>query len=141
MVWTQFWDMHSGGGTKEPPYDQIYIEAAREEAESIFYAKFGHSPSRVSCTCCGQDYSIDEHETIEDATAYHRGCRWDDETNKYVDEPEEEPEEGEPRRTFNPYLTVEEYEEKGDVLFVREDEIGERERYVRVPKSGYVWVD
>lgn len=66
--------MHSGGGTKEPPYEKIYIEAPQEEAKSIFYARFGHSPDRVSCTCCGGDYNIDEDDTFEQASAYHRNC-------------------------------------------------------------------
>ena len=37
-VWTQFWDMHSGGTTKEPPYDKIYIEADEDEAYEMFAA-------------------------------------------------------------------------------------------------------
>lgn len=74
MTWTQFWDMHSGGGTKEPPYEKIYIEAPKDEAISIFYARFGHNPERVSCTCCGDDYAIDEGTDLAQMTAYHRNC-------------------------------------------------------------------
>lgn len=74
MTWTTLWDMHSGGGTKEPPYEEFYIEAPVKEAKSIFYARFGHSPDRVSCTCCGPDYSVYEHESLEQASGYHRGC-------------------------------------------------------------------
>ncbi len=56
-----FTDMHSGGRQKEP-FDVLIIECgSEEEACSIFYSRFGHSPRRVTCTCCGQDYSIWEH--------------------------------------------------------------------------------
>ena len=48
--WTLFWDMASGGDTKEEPYENIYIEAPEEEAKVIFYNRFGHNPERVSCT-------------------------------------------------------------------------------------------
>jgi hypothetical protein len=74
MTWTQFWDMHSGGGLKESPYSMIYIEAPEAEARVIFYNRFGHNPSRVSCTCCGDDYSVDSEETLERLTGYHRNC-------------------------------------------------------------------
>lgn len=60
MTWTQFWDMHSGGGLKEEPYNMIYIEAPEDVAKTIFFNKFGHNPERVSCTCCGDDYGIYE---------------------------------------------------------------------------------
>lgn len=64
-MWTEFMDMHSGGGTKEEPYEYIFIEAPREEAIIIFYNRFGHNPERVTCTCCGDDYSITEYETLK----------------------------------------------------------------------------
>lgn len=35
-MWTEFWDMHSGGGQKEK-WAKIYIEAPEEEARVIFY--------------------------------------------------------------------------------------------------------
>ena len=73
-MWTQFWDMRSGGGKKEK-WEMIYIEAPAEEAKIIFYNRFGHSPDRVTCTCCGADYSIDEHEDFAQLTGYHRGCQ------------------------------------------------------------------
>ena len=65
-MWTHFYDMHSGGGSKEP-YEHIYIEAPLAEAKVIFYNRFGHSPDRVSCTCCGYDYSVSEYETLDEA--------------------------------------------------------------------------
>lgn len=72
--WTLFWDMCSGGVSKEK-WDYIYIEAPEAEASVIFYNRFGHSPDQVSCPCCGSDYSVSESPTFADASAYHRNCR------------------------------------------------------------------
>lgn len=94
VEWTQFMDMHSGGGAKVwrrpdgsffdggrftdanegTPIEYIYIEAPEEEAVLIFYNRFGHSPSRVTCTCCGDDYSLSTEPTLARLTAYHRNC-------------------------------------------------------------------
>lgn len=73
-VWTHFWDMNSGGGRKED-WHHIFVEAPEEEAKGIFYARFGHNPERVTCTCCGGDYSISEG-TLADLTGYHRHLRY-----------------------------------------------------------------
>lgn len=70
--WTLFWDMHSGGRTKEGEYEYIYIEAPEEEAKIVFYNRFGHDPERISCDCCGEDYQIEESDTLEEASEYHR---------------------------------------------------------------------
>lgn len=65
-MWIEFYDMSSGGGHKED-FGVCYIEAStEEEAERVFYAKFGHSPDRVSCTCCGADYSVSEVDSPEE---------------------------------------------------------------------------
>lgn len=76
MKWTLFWDMHSGGRTKEEPYERIYIEAPKEEAKIIFYNRFGHNPERVTCICCGEDYSISEDESLEQLSGFDRNCHW-----------------------------------------------------------------
>ena len=83
MAWTLFWDMHSGGGQKDK-FTQCFIQAPREEAVSIFIAKFGHDPRNVTCPTCGEDYSINEFDSLEEATAYHRDCNYAKrrETNK-----------------------------------------------------------
>jgi hypothetical protein len=72
MTWTEFWDMHSGGGLKEEPYHYIYIEAPERKATEIFKDRFGHDPEDTYCECCGQNYAIDEDETLEEATRYQR---------------------------------------------------------------------
>lgn len=110
MPWTQFMDMHSGGGSKEDQ-QYIYIEAPGREAVVIFYNRFGHNPHRVTCTCCGSDYSISESATLDEATQYERGKR-----------------------------TVQEYMHAEQVLFIRADQITDDERQGDVPDQGYVWV-
>ncbi len=73
--WTHFYDMHSGGGSKEE-WEHIFIEAPEKEAKIIFFNRFGHNANRVSCTCCGNDYSISEHDSLEQATAFERHCKY-----------------------------------------------------------------
>lgn len=112
MTVTQFWDMHSGGDTKLEPWSKIYIEAPEAEAKSVFYARFRRNPDRVTCTCCGPDYSVQEYQSIEEATSYHRGKK-----------------------------TVEEYlgDAKSNAVFIRAAEIKPEERNLEVPEEGYVW--
>lgn len=157
-MWTQFWDMHSGGGCKLDPYEKIYIEAnSQEEAEIIFYNRFGRSPHRVSCTCCGPDYSIDTHELLEQVTGFHRNCvplEWPQDParreteefrNHYYLEKGEKPPKGykvDGRRCWKAdYLTLEEYTEREDVLIIPKEDISDRERIGSVPREGYVWMD
>ena len=134
MPWTLFLDMNSGGGRKEPQ-SHIYIEAPAEEAKVIFFNRFGHNPERVSCTCCGDDYSIYEEPSLEQATAYHRGCAYNDSTNQYDERP--------CTRYSSPgsYRSVEEYEKEDGVLVIRADEIADSERVGTVPEQGFVWRD
>lgn len=79
VKWTHFWDMHSGGRTKividDVEYNHVFIEAAEPEARIIFYHRFGHSADRVSCTCCGEDYSVNEGDSLQQLSGYHRGCQ------------------------------------------------------------------
>ncbi len=130
MTWTKFWDMNSGGG-KKLGVEVLYIEAPESEAVSVFYAKFDRNPERGTCTCCGEDYAISQHASLEDASAYHRGCRYQEGVG-YV-------EERDPERTWNPYLTLADYLASGKATVVRADEITDDERRRRVPAEGYVW--
>lgn len=109
-MWTHFWDMHSGSGTKEP-FEHIYIEADEADAKVIFYNRFGHSPDRVSCTCCGLDYYVDT-DTIEKVTKHHRGG-----------------------------LSVESYKQQPAVLFIPKDDIKPEDRVGKLPQQGYIWID
>lgn len=155
-MWTQFWDMHSGGGCKEPPYEKIYIEAPEDEAAVIFYNRFGHNPHRVTCTCCGNDYSLDEDESLEQLTAYHRDCDF-----AYFNATGDEVPQSEAWRpgkghlpgcssryverqksgSYAKYRTLEEYERDGSVLIIREADIKPEERKGSIPNQGYVWVE
>lgn len=156
MKWTQFMDMHSGGGTKEAPYEYIYIEAPKDEARRIFFNRFGHNPERVSCTCCGDDYSISESATLQEATAYERGCEY-----AYFDKDGNERAKGNTvqsiieiqregykgrwverqgdKLVFNKYVSLEFYEEAKNVLIIRDKDIKPEERSGEVPEQGYVW--
>ena len=131
-MWTQFWDMHSGGETKEQ-WSQIFIEAPEDEAKIIFYNRFGHNPERVTCTCCGEDYSISEYETLAEATAYHRNCAYDG--DGHIEKP---------RRDYGntrPLETIESYGNMPNVLYVYAQEILPEERIGDIPEQGYVWID
>lgn len=147
-MWTHFWDMYSGGGLKEKKLGHIFIEAPEREAKIIFYNRFGHNPERVSCTCCGEDYSISESPSLEDATAFHRGCRWANPRNKksqgrYFDHNEEIPEGWEVSNfsSLEKKITLEDYLKSEEVLVIYENEIKADEKIGEVPDQGYVWVE
>ena len=134
MTWTQFWDMHSGGGTKEGNFNHIYIEAESEAAQIIFQNKFGHNPNRVSCTCCGPDYSISSESTLEALTGYERGCAWDDTVKSCVERPDTD-------RFSKKYMTLDEYLTKSNVLVIRASDITPDMYEGELRESGYVWRD
>jgi len=141
IPWTLFWDMHSGGGCKEPPYEKIYIQAPQEEAEIIFYKRFGHNPHRVSCTCCGSDYSIDQYDTLEQASAYHRNCKWSDNEKGYIEECRYTPKQlKEYGMADSKHFTVAQYIKKKNVLVIRAKNIKKEERVGTLPQQGYVWM-
>lgn len=126
-------DMHSGGGRKEP-YAYIFIQAPEAEAKSVFYARFGHNPDRVSCTCCGADYSITQESSLTQGTAYERGCAFDDDTDTYVERPE-------PNYKYKSYVTVDEFIKRGSALIIPASEIRPQDRNLELPEQGYVWKD
>lgn len=124
-MWTQFWDMHSGGRSKEQ-WTQIFIEAPIKEAQVIFYNRFGHNPNRVTCTCCGDDYITSEYETLEEATAFHRGCKWSDEEDKYIEETKD-------GYAIHSYMPLNEFIVEDHVLVILKNEIKSEERIGDVP--------
>lgn len=121
--------MHSGGGQKEN-FSHCFIEAPENEAKIIFYNRFGHNPERVTCTCCGDDYSISEYETLEQATAYERNCKYVKDT--YIEEKGD---------SYREYLTLPEYLKQSDVLVIFAADIKDNERVGSIPQQGYVWVE
>lgn len=130
-MWTLFWDMHSGGSTKLEPYEKIYIEADPEVARVVFYNRFGRNPERVTCTCCGSDYSIDSESTLEQLSGYHRNCAYED--KKYLEKQGD-------GNWSSPYLNLEDYGKREDVLIIRDFEIKPEEMSGKVPEEGYVWI-
>lgn len=123
-MWTHFYDMSSGGGHKEPQ-NHIYIEAPEAEAEIIFQNRLGHNPHRVTCTCCGADYSVSESPTLAEATRYQR------ENYRYVGG----------QRVEQPEQSLAAYRKEPDVLIIRKADIKPEERQGELRASGYVWVD
>jgi hypothetical protein len=106
-------DMSSGGGIKEPPYEHIYIEAPIKEATLIFCNRFGHTPEHVTCSCCGEDYSVNENESLYHLTGHSRGCRYIGSEDTYVEEPS----------GWRNYQTLDEYMKNPDVLFIHKSSI------------------
>ena len=119
--WVLFWDMHSGGYSKEK-WDKIYIEASDDEAHRIFSNRFGHEPYDIACECCGCNYAVyDEEPSLEQASGYHRNCLFDKDKDMYVEKHS--------GRSFNGnYMTVEEYEKMDNVLVIRAEDIKANER-------------
>jgi hypothetical protein len=135
----------SSGGSRKEKWDKIYIEAPMSEASSIFYSRFGHAPSRVTCTCCGEDYSVSESDTLEEASAYHRNCPYyqspDKKEGGYFESGEEIPEGWKVSRFHHgEYVPLEKYVHQDHVLVIRADEINDDERNTDVPLEGYVWM-
>jgi hypothetical protein len=120
--WTRFMDMSSGGSHKEDQ-QYIYIQAPQQLAEIIFYNRFGHNPNRVSCACCGPDYSIDDAESLELACAYNRGC--DSNSDGYI--------------LDTAKTSLSEYVADADVLIIEAFEIKDSEKIGEVPDEGYYW--
>jgi hypothetical protein len=144
-------DMHSGGGQKLQ-WNYIYIEAPLQEAKVIFFHRFDRSPSRVTCTCCGPDFSMMESETLEEATGYERKLPWiepvingkpDARQGKQLEYGEEMPEGWllEKYPPSEPAITIEEYCKFANVKIIRAYEILPEERIGDVPREGYVWMD
>lgn len=113
-MFTRFMDMHSGGRTKLPPYEYIYIEAPEKEARIIFQNRFDRDPDHVTCQCCGNDYSVSESNSLASASAYDRGCKWDKSTNDY------DPNSGK--------IDLDEYAKREDVLIILALQINPNER-------------
>lgn len=133
MTWTRFMDMHSGGGQKLK-WAYIYIEAPESEARSVFYSRFDRNPEYITCTCCGEDYSVGEDKTLKEITAFERHCRWDDKTKTYVEEPD-------PRYILNKHIPLNKYLKQKNVLFIYAKDIKSKERKVKVPKGSWQWVE
>lgn len=92
MVWTAFLDID------EPNfrYKQVYIEAPKSEAISVFQENFGCSPVGLACPRCSFEYLIEEYDTLRDAL---------DDIIIYFEE------------------SVEDYKKRSDVLFIDKKQV------------------
>lgn len=163
-------DMHSGGSLKEKQ-QYIFIEAPENEAKVIFYNRFGHNPERVSCTCCGEDYSISEYDSLEQATAYYRHCEYAYINKKsgkripgaqgfisgkgvkrgyegrYVEEQRQSnlkirKDCNTPEKDkWGVYIPLSKFIKQKDVLVIHAENIRPKERTGEVPRQGYVYVE
>lgn len=143
-MWTLFYDMHSGGGLKENPYQYILIEASQKEAEIIFYNKFGHNPNKITCRCCGPDYSIQEKESIAQLTGFYRGCRQviSKENNnlwKYIELNEKIPDNYvvSCSKIYKTYQTTEQFCKQDDVLVIKNNDILAGYRIGVIPEDDF----
>lgn len=142
-MWTRFHDMHSGGSGKLS-HALIFIEAPIDEAKIIFQNRFDRNPERVTCTCCGPDYLISEASTLEQATAYERGCAFR-ETGRNKDGTWKDPgggyyiEEPDTKWTRKKYMSFSKYLQIREALFIREKDILAEERQGELREEGFVW--
>lgn len=144
--------MHSGGSQKEP-FSILYIQAPEREARSVFYSRFGHNPERVTCSCCGSDYSVssDPSASPEEITGFHRNAFYavpkakhlDYSQAKYFDRREDIPDDWEIRRDMGEreVLSLEDYFAQDDIAVIYAKEIEEYERHVTVPDELGMWDD
>ena len=68
-IWTHIWDMHGGGNTKTDCH-HIFIQPNEEDAMRWANWKWSIHPYDVTCSCCGNDFSIDEGQ-LGDLAAFH----------------------------------------------------------------------
>lgn len=163
IKWTLFWDMHSSGTTKVPPFNKIYIQAPKDIAERVFQAKFGRNPHRITCSCCGADYDVEDYATLEEASAYHRNCPWaapnkpkdfasrsmqeqavwnSTHQGRYLEAGEKLPRNWVMDR-YNDgkhAITLKEYLTHKDVKVIYANEITEEEKKTELHEEGYVWI-
>jgi len=150
-MWTHFMDMHSGGGNKlwrhangtvddegsswrpregDQPIEHLFIEADEDEARAVFWNRFGRNPDRVTCTCCGNDYSLSTEDDLAALTGYHRNCEYDEKAGGYVERP---------NKYHDAVVPLNDYLALPTVHVIRASEITDVERKADIPAEGYVW--
>ena len=133
MKWFEFKDCHSGGYIKVPPYDYIFIEMQDDDQEidaiNIFGNRFNFDPRGITCTCCGEDYFIEEStETLAQITGCTRNCRSifnpDSREFKYLEKDEEIPEGWElgSMQPWGDYISLFDFLEREDVFVLPYEE-------------------
>lgn len=69
---TSFFDMSSGGSEKED-WTLITVNLQESEAVEWFENEFNHSPHEVTCDCCGDDYFVNQWESLENCLSVYSG--------------------------------------------------------------------
>ena len=121
MTWTRFDDCHSGGGTKLGDLEVIFIQEKEEVARVVFYNRFGRNADKVTCTCCGPDYSVSEKDNLGDFHEFGKN------TQRRVDALECEE------------LGIS-YQDD-EMLIIPDCDVKDDERFGEVREQGYVWVE
>lgn len=109
---TVFLDMHSGGDAKLQ-WEKIYIALPKKLARIVFENRFNRNPDNITCSCCGEDYSVNEYDNIYQATGYYRNCLFKD--GEYIEEPNS--------KYHKKIIPLEEYLKRKEILFIRDFEI------------------
>jgi hypothetical protein len=65
------WDMGSGGSTKLPPCELIFVQELEDKAAALFTLLFDIDPRRVTCSCCGPNYAVAEYPSLKEAADWH----------------------------------------------------------------------
>lgn len=154
MKWTCFMDAHSGGKQKLD-WSHIYVELPEDEATIFFQNRFKRNPSRVTCTCCGSDYSIIEGATLLDVTGYERNCRYayfdakDNEVDqtkawicgdgfingcsaRYIDE-------ADTKCNYREYISMPDFLKLPEKLIIHRKDIENSELKGSIRQEGYIW--
>lgn len=111
--WTLFADAYADGKLKFKAFEWIIVEGKEEDALSLFMDITNVDPKKVTCTCCGQHYSIREFDSVFQATAFERGCCYDMTLECYVEEISDFP--------IIHYTTVEDFIDRDNVLIIFAD--------------------
>lgn len=64
-MYTLFYDLSSGGYQKEG-FQKLAVNLSMDKAEKWFEETYGHDPYRMTCDCCGPDYSVYEFDSLEE---------------------------------------------------------------------------
>jgi hypothetical protein len=112
------------GGSQKLDFAFLYVEAPIEQAKAVFYNRFGRNPDRVTCTCCGADYSIDDdNESLEEASQFDRRINWRDDDVWPLDK----------------FTSLRTTPDGQPVSFIYASEIAAGELTANIPEEGYVW--
>jgi len=83
-MWTEFFDK-CPGGKLQTSWAYIYVEKPEQEAIEVFKAALKLDPTDVHSSQCGEDYARYEHETLQEATAYRRGCEFNSHAGDWLE--------------------------------------------------------